>query len=491
MTTASTSALYPASENACRVTSEQARQVRPTLPLLKLLHASGAEGEIFTLKEVMNCLGQYIMLKQLYDKQQQHIVYCGNDPLGELIGVQSFSVRDPSPLYDMLRRNLTSVNSIDAAQTHTVAKDPRADTPSQESSKRNTEEEAAERKCASPTTSQRKRRSSSEDDSLPSDQCKPLSKQPKLDVVFEEWDVAGLPWWFLGHLRSNYECKSNGSTDLHSTQEVDTAIVTDTTDDLWFLNESDVEQVSVQGKGDPTDSPNITEDEKGDQTDEEKKKVLELSFYEEDREDFGCLSDDTDTDSTSEDCWRCTKCKKLNSPVKRYCFRCWALRKDWYLDCPKLVHSLSTPDITANLQEDDDVGIDIPDCRRTVSDPVVKTVEKPQSEEKPKTLSFSSLDLSKSSLSVIKNTESQEKLDASQETWIHKDAQEPSQKSSCQELLQFCCYCQKRPRNGNIVHGRTAHLVTCFRCARMLHKSKLPCPACKCQIQMVIKTFIA
>lgn len=44
------------------------------------------------------------------------------------------------------------------------------------------------------------------------------SKKPKLDLVFEEWDVAGLPWWFLGNLRSNYNSRSNGSTDIQTNQ---------------------------------------------------------------------------------------------------------------------------------------------------------------------------------------------------------------------------------------------------------------------------------
>uniref|UniRef100_A0A8B9VZI0 DM2 domain-containing protein n=1 Tax=Anas zonorhyncha TaxID=75864 RepID=A0A8B9VZI0_9AVES len=82
--------------------------VRPKLPLLKILQAAGAQGETFTLKEVMHHLGQYIMVKQLYDKRQQHMVYCGGDQLGELLGLESFSVKDPSPVYEMLKRNLTS-----------------------------------------------------------------------------------------------------------------------------------------------------------------------------------------------------------------------------------------------------------------------------------------------------------------------------------------------------------------------------------------------
>lgn len=45
--------------------------------------------------QVMFYLGKYIMSKELYDKQQQHIVHCGNDALGAVLGVASFSVKEP------------------------------------------------------------------------------------------------------------------------------------------------------------------------------------------------------------------------------------------------------------------------------------------------------------------------------------------------------------------------------------------------------------
>nr|6V4E_A Chain A, Protein Mdm4 [Danio rerio]6V4E_B Chain B, Protein Mdm4 [Danio rerio]6V4F_A Chain A, Protein Mdm4 [Danio rerio]6V4G_A Chain A, Protein Mdm4 [Danio rerio] len=81
-------------------------QVHPRAPLLQILKVAGAQEEVFTVKEVMHYLGQYIMMKQLYDKQRQHIVHCHDDPLGELLEVGSFSVKNPSPLYEMLKRNL-------------------------------------------------------------------------------------------------------------------------------------------------------------------------------------------------------------------------------------------------------------------------------------------------------------------------------------------------------------------------------------------------
>lgn len=59
----------------------------------------------------MHYLGQYIMMKELYDKQRQHIVHCQDDPLGELLEVGSFSVKNPSPVYEMLKRNLFILNN--------------------------------------------------------------------------------------------------------------------------------------------------------------------------------------------------------------------------------------------------------------------------------------------------------------------------------------------------------------------------------------------
>ncbi|XP_044129874.1 E3 ubiquitin-protein ligase Mdm2-like, partial [Bufo gargarizans] len=77
------------------MTTDEVTLVRPNALLLNLLQSGGAKKETFTMKEVIHHLGQYIMAKQLYDKKQQHIVHCSNDPLGELFGVQSFSVKEP------------------------------------------------------------------------------------------------------------------------------------------------------------------------------------------------------------------------------------------------------------------------------------------------------------------------------------------------------------------------------------------------------------
>ncbi|XP_030047449.1 protein Mdm4-like [Microcaecilia unicolor] len=472
----------------------QGKQLRPKLPLLKVLRAAGARGETFTMKEVMHYLGQYIILKQLYDKQHQHMVYCGDDELGLLLGIQSFSVKEPSPLYDMLRKNLTTIAAgAGAAQALTLPKDQSIDSPSQDQTKRAVQGGipalgTTDNGDAAVVSTLLKRQISDDDDDLMQERSQPQRKQPRLDFVFEEWDVAGLPWWFVGNLRNNYEPLSNGSTDMQTDQDIDIAVVSDTTDDLWFLNESESEKLSMEVKMESQDSEEHREGGREETDDQE---MIEVAIYEDQVDGTQCLSDATDPGNDSEDSWQCTKCKKFNSPIKRYCFRCWALRKDWYADCPKLVHSLSTSNISSKPLKEDDKGIDIPDCHRTISAPVIKPKDLNSILEKPRLApcsSILSLDLEES---TFLSPSTSENKDRRQSSSIQTAELQNDTLLDCKGLLEPCRLCKRRPRNGNIIHGRTAHLVTCFLCAKILQKSQLPCPVCKKQIHMVVKIFVA
>uniref|UniRef100_A0A2K5D471 Protein Mdm4 n=1 Tax=Aotus nancymaae TaxID=37293 RepID=A0A2K5D471_AOTNA len=277
----------------------------------------------------------------------------------------------------------------------------------------------------------------------------------RLDLGFEEWDAAGLPWWFLGNLRNNYIPRSSGSTDLQTNQDVGTAIVSDTADDLWFLNESVTEQLGVGIKVEAADLEQTSE-EIGKISD---KKVTEVGKND-DLDDCKSLSDDTAVEVTSENEWQCTECKKFNSPSKRYCFRCWALRKDWDSDCSK-----------------------------TISAPVVGPKDVYIKKENSKLFdpcnSVESLDLAHSS-------ESQETISSmGEQDNLSEQRTDTENMEDCQNLLKHCSLCEKRPRDGNIIHGRTGHLVTCFHCARRLKKAGGSCPICKKEIQLVIKVFVA
>ncbi|KAF6293248.1 MDM4 regulator of p53 [Rhinolophus ferrumequinum] len=135
-------------------------------------------------------------------------------------------------------------------------------------------------------------------------------------------------------------------------------------------------------------------------------------------------------------------------------------------------------------------GIDVPDCRRTVSAPVVRPKDVYRKEENPKLFdpcnSVEFLDLAHSS-------ESQETISSmgEQSPNLLKQRTVIENMEDCRNLLKPCSLCEKRPRDGNIIHGRTSHLVTCFHCARRLKKAGASCPICKKEIQLVIRVFIA
>uniref|UniRef100_A0A8C3SMF6 Protein Mdm4 n=1 Tax=Chelydra serpentina TaxID=8475 RepID=A0A8C3SMF6_CHESE len=418
--------------------------VQPKLPLLKILQAAGAQGETFTMKEVMRYLGQYIMVRQLYDKRQQHMVYCGGDPLGELLGLESFSVKEPREGF-----LFCFTCHIDAAQTLALAKDQSVESPSQDQLKVNPLPGGFFCSTGWPLLCTYK--------DLVENLSK--SKKPKLELVFEEWDVAGLPWWFLGNLRN--KSRSNGSTDVQTSQDIDTAIVSDTTDDLWFLNESASDQFNVAVKTETVDCEEVGK--------ESDKKVIEVPRTD-DLEDSPCLSDDTDVEAASEDCWQCTQCKKFNSPVKRYCYRCWALRKDWYSDCPKLARSLSLSTIDTTQGKKDDEGIDVPDCRRTVSPPVCRPKELYTDECESHVDPGSSME----SLGLAQECKVQE---PQMHFGEHKKEEEVECQENIKNVLTPCLLCQKRPRDGNILHGRSAHLVA------------LEIPLCQRKATMNIRQF--
>ncbi|XP_060701380.1 protein Mdm4 [Hemiscyllium ocellatum] len=501
MTTASTSKPYT-SESPCSVSAEKLGQIRPKTPLLNILHEAGASGEHFTLKEIMHYLGQYIMLKQLYDQQQQHIVHCGNDALGKVFGVQSFSVKDPSHLYGMLSRNLRTANFQDAAQTGTLVKDTKC-LPMREDRLKCpalgelSEEEITAWNLPTSATSHLKRKNSESDESVTDDQSECQAK----DSISGLWDAAALPWWFITSLRSNYGSRKSGSTDICSNQDIDTAIVSDSTDDLWFLNEPASDEVNVEIKFETVETKE--KDPRENQKGEEEKNTeckeayssLQVTIYEAD-DDLPCSGDATDTEISDvfensdglKDSWKCTNCGKCNPSQKQYCLQCWALRKGWYLN-PKFVHSTSDPLITGFEATEEAEGIDVPDCRKSVSEPLIQT-EQLQCNEKGKHIqhgSSESLDrLSQPSTSSI-NFSNKEEL----------RSEGGGSKTQCEDSSHFrrnclgpCLVCGVRPRTGNIIHGKTGHLVACYACAKMLHKRKLPCPVCVQPINTVIRTFI-
>ncbi|XP_038069993.1 uncharacterized protein LOC119739214 [Patiria miniata] len=149
--------------------------------------------------------------------------------------------------------------------------------------------------------------------------------------------VANRPWYCMLYHPSE-ELKSQGSEVL-SIQDCETAIVADSSDDLWFVDEDEGTPVEYEVPSDSSDDYTINKGSSDDSS-SGTEMVYDVLLQREDSGDshFADNSDEdtTDTEISDLDKWECMECSMRNSPFKRYCSRCWALRKGWLPDSQRM-----------------------------------------------------------------------------------------------------------------------------------------------------------
>ncbi|XP_071370437.1 E3 ubiquitin-protein ligase Mdm2 [Centroberyx affinis] len=342
--------------------TEDNKLVRPKLEFQSLLQHAGATKEVFTMKEVMFYLGQYIIQKQLYDQRQQHIVHCSQDALGRVLGVDSFSVKEPRVLFAMITKNLVAVKTDS----------PPGFTEQHNQSDRGTEEADSESRSSSPERKRRRRRRSRrssgdpgpshsvEDDEDEEEEEEEGRKRRRSDSFSLTFDNS-LSWCVIGGLGSGRDRHSSQSSDAHSTSarsEVSAA-----------ASESDSDNFSVEFEVESIDSDDYDDDEASLSGEDQ---VYEVTIFEADADN----SSDEDTEITEADYWRCVKCEELNPPLPRNCNRCWALRQDWLpeVSVDKTSPAPSSPKAlplkptdqseAAGSDAEENEGVDVPDGKR-------------------------------------------------------------------------------------------------------------------------------
>ncbi|XP_003747687.1 E3 ubiquitin-protein ligase Mdm2 [Galendromus occidentalis] len=65
-----------------------------------------------------------------------------------------------------------------------------------------------------------------------------------------------------------------------------------------------------------------------------------------------------------------------------------------------------------------------------------------------------------------------------------------SSEPSALDLLGSCVMCESRPKNTAIVHGRSAHIVGCYKCSRKIQEKNLKCPQCRRVVERVVRLFL-
>ncbi|KAJ8402440.1 hypothetical protein AAFF_G00369290 [Aldrovandia affinis] len=423
--------------------------VRPKVQLQTLLQHAGADKDIFTMKEVMFYLGQYIVSKQLYDKKQQHIVHCVDDALGAVLGVDSFSVKEPRVLYAMISKNLVAVKNQDSQSGFT---EPR----SQSEPDRGPEETDSD---SHSSTSRRRRRSSDCAGASTEEEQSERRKRHKSDSFSLTFDDS-LSWCVIGGLRRDRG--SSESSDSRSNAEVGVSGSEDS--DESFSQDSDSDNFSVEFEVESIDSDDYSEnDEASVASGVEEIKVF---FEPEDEDSF-----DEDTEITEADYWKCPNCEELNPPLPRNCNRCWTLRQDWLPEADPKPLPPKPP-----AADGDAEGLDVPDGKwvRSPPPPASKEDSVSESQEACSQPSTSGCSSAPSSQDEVPELERFNSLEA-------------CLPASC---LEPCVICQSRPKNGCIVHGRTGHLMACYTCAKKLKNRNKLCPVCREPIQSVVLTYV-
>ncbi|XP_061770312.1 E3 ubiquitin-protein ligase Mdm2 [Nerophis ophidion] len=483
-------------------TSDDNKLVRPKEGLCSLLQLAGATKDVFTMKEVMFYLGQYIIQKQLYDQKQQHIVHCSHDELGRVLGVGSFSVKEPRVLFTVLTKNLVAVTSQkDSSQSLGEA--------SSSSQVEQTQEAAS---CSSTTNRRkqrrRRRRSCRSNDTGPSHSIEEDKEEEASEEEEEDEDAPkrrrsdsysltfddSLSWCVIGGLAAGGDRRTNQSSNSHSAggrSEVTTAAADSDSDN--FSVEFEVESVHSDDYGE--DDASLSADDQ----------VYEFTIVDTEDDD----SFDEDTEITKADYWSCGKCEELNPPLPRNCLRCWTLRQDWLRDtsCPKaqprnLTDQSAVREASGSDAEDNE-GVDVPDGKRTKSPAPQSQCYSDSASSAPDSQDLLSISQPPSS----SPSSSQEKLwmmdsqptssTESQESLLSSAAVPELERSVSAELrlpatcLEPCLICQSRPKNGCIVHGKTGHLISCYVCARKLKKRNKQCPVCRLPIEAVILTYVS
>ncbi|XP_019633125.1 PREDICTED: E3 ubiquitin-protein ligase Mdm2-like [Branchiostoma belcheri] len=495
----SSSGPQPSTSGATSSSASNVPMVCPKPALMNCLQKVGARGTCFTRKEVLKYLIQYIGERMLYDQSNPRVVYCREDELGKALGVPQFTIYN---VKDVLAANCVPVTSpqVIQADTQTSASQAKVHYTLQHSvaegretatRPKSTQAECQDAAMPGPSTvpqkakekrKHRRRNKLSESEKSTSSTGSSTRRRRHSSSLsigqtlqLDEEGPKGLPWFYFVKCPKESEKRSSGScTERWSIDGYSTAYVADSSDDLWFLEEdSDREEVidwEFELDSDSSEPYNDDDDEEDSIDGEEEEYYVEMIQC---SDNDSCMADEseesTDEEITDKDKWKCDVCPMRNHPCQRFCSHCWALRKDWFPEVHNssqkstLQRSNSCPE-AQSMENADTSG---------AMDPSPSVVSPPE-----RTISTDSAFSSLGSSSQEVNSSAPGAAGVSQD---HVGA----------VVMEPCMICLSRPKVASMVHGRTAHLVCCYTCAKKLYKRGKPCPVCRRPIQMVVKTFFA
>ncbi|EEC20009.1 ubiquitin protein ligase E3 mdm2, putative [Ixodes scapularis] len=415
--------------------------------------------------QILGHLKSYILERQLFDPKDPKMVLCANDKLGKVFGVEQFLAEEVKLqacpwdaglwLAGFGRRESAGRAENDLGST-TLAKAYRAG------------EKLKRAATAGPSDAEDPKRARTEgQDAVTSS----TPKRPSTPLVFF---IPGSP-----------EYDSGAESEL-SIQGHETDLVRDSTDYLWESEEEDntkegaaamvaavASHLSRLAGSDDEDCPFEVEYEleshsSGDgnaySTDSDIVDSAPVDVVICVEEDAGFFADSSDSSHSSdseigeEDLWECRLCETQNTPLHRYCQKCWKRRFGWLPDRQE-----KHPPQKRRWRQRRERRHERRSGKST-SSPIGR-----DDERKPSPASLGSQGL----------TELRDLLEAgpsgvSQEVGSVQDP---------------CSMCLVRPRTAILGHGKTSHRFGCYRCSRKLLQQNKRCPICRRHIDRVYHYF--
>ncbi|XP_076337157.1 E3 ubiquitin-protein ligase Mdm2-like isoform X1 [Tachypleus tridentatus] len=432
-------------ENCKDITNDKKDQFVLKPSFLEVLKKVGADGKVFTLSQVVSYLKEYVLMKKLYDPKDPRKVHCEDDELESVFGVKNFTISD---VMKLLASNMFLCGGTRSGATS------------------NSNAEVLKRKIPE----------------IHGETSKSVEDTNKKAKINEENMNSRCPSPMLIFIPDTPTRESSDS-EL-SLQGYETAFVKDSTDDLWYLEEDEYEveleedcsfqvEYEVESlsslKGGDTDTDSDIQDI-----------VHAAVLLYKDDSDKEFWADSSDNDGSSSDSeiaegdkWHCTHCDSINKPPLRFCEKCWEERLGWLPDRSdrhppkKLRHRKLNQSLPRRGSDHGYHSYQVPVSGLSSS-------QEPLSDKQ---------DLSQPSTSQDKqSSSSQDELFQTKDSSILSSLQDSAGGQ--------CSICFLRPKTGTMIHGRTAHQVCCYKCARRLQSSGQKCPVCRRTIQRVVRNFI-
>ncbi|KAL1422605.1 hypothetical protein MTO96_021948 [Rhipicephalus appendiculatus] len=493
----------------------------------------GAVPGPLSLSQVMDHTKQYIIERKLFDAKLPSSIVCGQDPLGKVLGVERFLV---SEVIGLLVKQMYAVPPQHVVTQGTLKREL-------QSGANGTSE------------AQAGKRARVEADSTSGASASAMSSSP-----------------VRLHIPPSPGYDSGPETE-YSYQGHETEFVKDTSDDLWFLEESSSDCSSSDSEATQRRLLQVAalaaellqREEEGRNSDdcpfEVEYEIEEESDRDEDRK-AGSISSDSDIEEVAQaeilicvndddaqfwadssdsyssdseigdaDLWQCRLCGMECEPhgmsaVQRYCTTCWKERFGWLPDREERhppqkkrrrvqrrnshgtrnrrasnathINGVNSSEIQLNSAGEESRPGSSGDSAKSLSEACSSGSNTDGSQESLsggsglERLSPTDDCEDGSSFGTATTCESQEKPD----DWSQPGCSSDKRVSDAMAfriaaVADLCTICMARPKCGILVHGRTSHRLTCYKCALQLQKRNQPCPVCRRRIQRVVRNFDA